>query len=228
MRKSSKIFWGIILVVAACALILFATVPEFTIGISIPAWKILLCALIIFDIIKHIITEEKISDKLSIFIHLALLFIILEKHIAEFYSLPADFVNNWYIIGAAVLLTIAVSLIFGGRRVHASKTNNNRLSSAVVYIDSTDPSNQEIRNTLGETNVFFQNTDIASVNDPINLHVTNKLGETNIHVPESWTVDMKMTVKLGEVSCRPNTTTEGKKLIITGTNELGETNIVSP
>ena len=76
--------------------------------------------------------------------------------------------------------------------------------------------------------MFFQNTDIASVNDPINLHVTNKLGETNIHVPESWTVDMKMTVKLGEVSCRPNTTTEGKKLIITGTNELGETNIVSP
>ena len=224
--RPNKIVWGIIFILAAVGILLVAFVPELQL-LGVATWKWFVGALLLFWLLKNLIFGWDLSEHLDIFIPIALLMFVFEKDIAKLLTLKTDNIyNNWLIAGAAILLTIAVKLLFKnkGATKHSSRTF--RFSDAVTYLDFSNDKEYSVRNKLGETNVYCQNIDGAN-GLSFTLHVDNSLGELNIHVPDTCDVVVNVHNSLGEVNTRANGTLNVKTINIVGTNKLGEINIVS-
>ncbi len=225
MRKN-KILWGILLLVAAVGILLFALMPELSL-ISIPLWKWLAGVVLLYWLLKNAVFGQNLREHLCIFLPLGLLFMVFEKEIARCLGRSDDLANNWLILSAAVLLTAAVCLLFG-KGVGVSKHHHNRLASSVYYLDVQENKKHTVSNSLGETVVFCQNTDVGDNTAPVYLDVNNRLGDTTIHIPPEWSVSLKADNHLGNIQVRPNPLVSGREFILTGSNRLGEINVVSP
>ena len=112
----NKIFWGIILIALAAVLLLYAFLPEFSLaGVSI--WQIIAGGAIIYWLINNIFFGNSLAKRLDIFLPLSLLFIVFEKNIAHIVGRPENFANNWIVLAAGILLTIAVYLLCGKKTI---------------------------------------------------------------------------------------------------------------
>ena len=227
MKKSKdKIIWGVILLLVAVGIMLVAFMPELAF-LNIKTWKWFLGIVLLYWLLKNLLFGYGIAGHLSIFIQLALMAMLFESDIARFINKPEDWFNNWLVLGSAVLLTIAVNLIF--RNSFKKKDSVLRFgSSSTQYFDFTRARSYSVKNTLGETEVFCQNLDSPEAKDDLSINVQNKLGETTVHVPADCIVDSRIENSLGDVSVRPNTSNVGKKIVVNGKNKLGDIRIVSP
>lgn len=225
MRNMKKAAWGIILALAGVAVALFAIFPEYG-PVGVPVWKWLVGAGLLWWLIDNLIFGHGAREHLDIFLPLGFLFMLFEKNIAGWIGREDDFVNNWLILGAAVLLTVAVKLIFSGKRIRGS--SHNTLAETVIYMDAGEKKRNHVSNRLGEMNVYYQNTDIGDVSQPVILYATNRLGELVVHIPRDWKVTVRAKNRLGDISVRPNTDPAGREFILEGSNALGELAIVSP
>lgn len=243
-QKASKIFWGVLLILTAAAMIFYG-VGDGSGIFGIPMHKMLLGIVITAWIIAKILFSSSLRERFKVFFPLGLLFILFEEEIAYWNGIPENIIDNWIVIAAAILMDIAVSILIPrGKRVHSSRHSfefngetehsgfgeaesfdKNALSDSTVYIDADKTKKSWVENKLGETNVFYQNTDIADPAVPLELNVINYMGEITIHVPADWVVVNKMSCALGEVNTRPNLG-NGITLTVTGENKMGETNIV--
>lgn len=242
-NRVGRIFCGILLLIAAAALIFYGMGygADF---FEMPIYKLLFGAVLIACITAKVLFSDSLRERFKIFFPLAFLFMLLEPEISHWANLPDEnIVNNWLVLLAAVLANIAVDCIVPKRKnikshffgicgnnhsQHNHETfDTNNLSSNMVYIDANKIKKSYIKNRLGETVVYYQNTDIASPDEPLTLEINNLMGETDVHVPADWVVTNNMQCVMGEVYIRPNTG-DGIKLTVTGSNKMGETNIVSP
>ena len=240
--KISKIFIGILLLLSAVALVVYGIGYEAAI-FQIPIYKLLIGAVIVAWIISKICFGSTLRERLKIFLPLAFLFMVFEKEIAAWANLPNEnIINNWLVILAALLANIAVIFIFPkkvlknhsmrfGRQNHiqdAFESNDtNSFSSNTVYIDAASIKKSYVKNSFGETTVYYQNTDLITENENLELNINNSFGETDVHIPADWVVTNQMHCVLGEVNTRKNTG-NGVRLTITGNSKFGETNISSP
>ena len=241
---ATKIFWGILLLITAAALIFYGMGYGASI-LGIPMYKMLLSIALVSWILAKIIFSSSLREHFKIFFPLGLLFMLLETEIAHWFDRPENIVNNWAVLVAAILADIAISIIipsknhkrlftvngtFNGETEHsgygtAESCDKNRFSSSTVYIDASKTTKSYVENKLGETNVFYQNSDMADPDTIYELTVINRMGETTVHVPNDWVIVNEMVCAMGEINVRENTG-NGNKLFLRGKNQMGETNIV--
>ena len=114
MKKSNTIIFGILILIAAVGLLFYAFMPSLAI-FTVPLWKWFLAAALLYWLIKKIFFGRLLANRISVFIPLALAFMLFEPEIGALAGKGPDFVNNWLIILAAFLLDAAVWIIFRPR-----------------------------------------------------------------------------------------------------------------
>ena len=227
--KTWKIFWGAGFILAAAVLLLDAfgiITPFLDVVGGISAIQIVGALLLLSFIISRII-KLKFAE---IFVPLALIFMIFEKNIAFYLGLESDnIINNWLLIGCAILLAIGVGIltpkrkrekIFSFKSSSGSKHYEREGGSATTYFDCKDFVQENICNRLGETVVHFENEDEYTGGGVLN--VDNKLGETVIYVSSRWNVKINVVSRLGATEQVGHGDKDGPTLTINGNNALGE------
>ena len=247
MKKSSAIIIGILILIAAVGLLFYAFNPALAI-FTVPVWKWFLAAALIYWIVKKVCFSTNLANRFSIFIPLALGFILFEKEFGALLGKGDDFVNNWLIILAAAMLDAAIWIIFSTRHkkffrsTYGSRNSTIthdrsgkgskepitfKLGDHVYYVDASTQTDVNLINQLGELKVFYQNTDTGDTTTPLYLNLINQMGETTVHVPSAWHVDLTADNSMGSVNCRPDPDITTRDLIVNVKNQMGELNIVS-
>ena len=236
-----KIFWGLLLLLSAAALIFYGIGGEAGF-FGIPLYKLLLGLILVSWIVSKVFFSNTLRERFKIFFPLAFLFMLFEPEIADYIRYnDENIINNWLLLLAALLANIAMTVIIPKKsRKSYSKSgfrsesygfgeyesyDKKQFSDSVIYIDASITTKSYVKNTCGETNVYYQNSDRAVENVVYTLTVENSMGETNVHVPADWVVKNEMSCFLGEINTRKNPQGD-VKLIIRGENNLGETNIL--
>ena len=239
MKTYSRIFFGIILLLAAAALIVLAFFPHLALFFDIPVWKLILCVLLLYLIIAQFCRKSSVRNKFLIFVKLSCIFFLLKPTIFGYMGITSNVVSNWVILVAAILIDLAIILLFKKNRVnvtsdHASETNagitggnnfSSTFSNRVYYLDATKQKHF-VSSTFGNMTVFFKNTDVDAPGTDISLFVENKFGQTDITVPSTWNVVSNIEYSFGEVvnSCT-EPTFPGKTLNIAGNCRFGNVTI---
>lgn len=244
-QKASKIFWGILLLLTAAALVLYG-IGESKGVFGMPMHKMLFAIVLSAWIISKVLFSDSLRERLKIFFPLGLLFMVLETEIAKWAGLPSEeIINNWIVLLASILADIAITVLvprgkskgkhfnfsFEGESDHRGfgepeSYDKNRFSESTVYIDASKTKKSFVENKLGETNVYYQNAENIDPSIPLELTIVNHMGETNIHVPADWYIVNEMSCALGAVNTRKNIASDNQvRLIVRGDNKMGETNI---
>lgn len=249
-KRNSKIFWGLLLVLGAVALI--ACQIELIRG----DWIIPVFAVIILGagVVNGIVNR----NFGYILFSLALLVIVL----GSFLGVPVlKEISPWAVLVAALLLTIGFGLLFpnfeksrwkktyfvnhndgsvkmdmkrekgvGGENVIDGETRNgdvvcyeNKFGNAVKYLVG-GVSLVEIHSDFGAFEIFFN--DAVLVENKAEVRVNSSFGEVKLHIPAAWKVVLDVSSSIGGVeehgSCNP----EGEKeLHICGNVSFGQLEI---
>lgn len=201
MKKNKAIIWGVLILIAGVGLLVFAFQPQLAV-FTVPVWKWIAAALLVYWLVHKIVFGRKITTKLTVFLPLALLFMVFEKEIGALIGRGPDFVNNWIILLAAVLLNVAVYFIFRGKNPSKNKAyisyKNGKITSGCAEDDtrSTGASQKSARggdNTrsfrMGD-NVFYVDASRPSAS------VSNKLGSLNIYYQNTDVGDLSSPLEL--------------------------------
>ncbi len=217
-----KVFWGILLLLTAAALILYgagigANIFEF------PLYKFLLSIVLVAWLLKKIIFSNTLRERFKIFFPLALLFMVLESEIALWANLPDEnIVNNWFVIMAAIVANSAFNFLIPDR---TKKEHSNRFSNAVHYIDVSKTTKSNVYNRMGNTEVYYQNTELADPSVELELTLSNKMGNISVYVPSDWAVVDKISNNMGNVEIREGTG-DVITLVVKGENKMGNIEII--
>ena len=231
MKKSRNgLFFGIILVCAAVALILDGLGISIS-GAQISAWSIVGGVLCLAWLVVEIV-ELKFSH---IFFPLAFIFLLFEGQIAAWlgYGDP-NLISNWIVLLAALLLTVGVGALGGNfkkrKKIKSGENGNavvintnekkNFSSASVIYVDAADLGEYEVENNCGSIHVYIENADRYGGGGALN--VDNNCGSMVVHVPNAWRVVSSVDNSLGSVKIPSHETAEGAPVLkITGENNLG-------
>lgn len=224
-RVIGKLFWGIILILAAVLLVLDSVGTEmgFLSGLSI------FRTIAVILLLAGAFEELSKRDFGGFFFSVAIAFMIYEKQIAVWLSLEdTNIISNWTVLLVALLLTVGFSLLFGKRTFtftyNGGKEKHKVAGSYVTNIDCSAFDQMNVNNELGSCEVHFSNVESYTGNGV--LTVNNELGSMKIYVPAEWTVTNRITNELGSVQIKGEPNGNGKTLIIQGTNELGSVQII--
>lgn len=230
-----KIFWGLMFILAGICLLLnrLGYLPELY-HVSL--------AQIIFTLvfIWMIIHGFKHRNFFMIFLGLALIGNTYAK------ALHITAITPGPLIGAAVLISIGLSIIFpdkphwGGSFSQSnyadigSKTFTqadgeelyfqNSFSSTSKYVNSDAFVCASFKNSFGQMNVYFDNTIIK--NGIADINIQNSFGEVALYIPKTWNVEHHMKHTFGSVTEKNRNMSEGcPTLRIYGEVAFGEVGI---
>ncbi|MBS4769881.1 hypothetical protein KG090_01705 [Carnobacteriaceae bacterium zg-ZUI240] len=163
-------------------------------------------------------------------------------------------IPNWTVILSATLAYIGVNMLFEQRqpkKIHIHKKTKNKIildSHDFKEIDSQDTHDAQSRhynhtifastteyiNTnvdymsftclFGESKIFFDNAKMED--DQAYIHVNATFGEINLFIPKNWQVINKVSCFLGETTQAQHPNTFEKTLIIEGSVQFAQLNIV--
>lgn len=234
-ERGHKVYWGIWLILCAVALLLYALGIE-TALFEISLYRLIFSSLLTALIISKLVFGYGIREKLSnIFLKLALLFCLLEEPIAVLTGLEnTNFVNSFAIIAASILLDIGLKFVLpkkssGKKDSNFSFTvspNKAYFSNETRYIDATQTTYASIQNKMGNTDVYYQNTDLADPDIPLELNIINKMANITVHVPDDWEITNHIHTNMGNTTIRANTGSR-IKLTLTGDNKMGNIDVTS-
>lgn len=214
-NRLEKVLWGIVLLGGAAALILgklgyldgmFREVSVWTV-----LWSVVLIGVFIDGICKR-------SFGLMAF---AVAFFVIVND--EWLGLTA--ITPWPVLGAALLVTIALNILFprtktfkkwkGGhpknRSVNEETVNGdfvgyeNCFGSAVKYV-SGEVATVNVESSFGAMEVFFSGATLKG--NSAQVHVEASFGEVKLNVPAAWRVVINIDNSFGGVDeeghCNPN------------------------
>ena len=236
MKKSRNgLFFGIILVCAAVALILDGLGISIS-GAQISAWSIVGGVLCLAWLVVEIV-ELKFSH---IFFPLAFIFLLFEGQIATWLGHDdPNLISNWLVLLAALLLTIGVGVLGGNlkkrKKTQIDKDGNtvvintnekkNFSQASVVFVDAADLGEYEVENNCGSIHVYIENADRYGGSGALN--VDNNCGSMVVHVPKAWRVVSNVDNNLGSVKIPSHETqADAPVLKIMGENNLGSLAII--
>lgn len=206
----APIFWGLVLILAAAALILDGAGISFGAGITALhiVGGILLLAWLVTGIVK--------GRFWSVFFPLAFLFMLFEAPLAGLLGRDdPNIISNWLVLLAALLLTIGFRLLF--RR---KKAGGMSVGSRTLYLDGGDLSDVVIAENLGQVNVYITNPKHYTGGGRIT--VSENLGQVVLHIPGDWFVQAESSENLGSVSVPSQTYTGGKTILLYARENLGQ------
>ena len=220
--------WGIVLVLTAVLIVLEGLGMGFS-AYGVSLWKVALGVLLLAWLIKELI-RLRIA---GIFFPAAFIFMLFEKNIASLLGREdPNIISNWYVLLAALLLTVGFGAIFHTGRKEKydcfSSVNCNKNSfsgNAVTYIDAAELGTTSIENDFGKTTVYIENKEAYLGNGTI--RVDNSFGEIELHVPADWYVAADIDSSFGSVFVRQNQNPENPRINIVGDNDFGSIKIVN-
>lgn len=194
MRRGKSIFWGVVLLLAAAAILLGRL--GYLKGIGF--WTVLFSACLISFLVKGII-RRKIG---TILFSLAFLIILNDE------LLHLEAITPWPILGAALLGTIGLKMLFPKLGVHRggclvriedvssisecnqegeSFSYSNAFGESVKYISGV-VSQVDIENAFGTTQVYF--TEALLGYGTAHVNVDSAFGSVVLYVPQTWLVEL--------------------------------------
>ena len=223
MKKSSSIFWGIVLVAAAVLIILDGIGSGLAFLEEVPVTKIVLGLACLYWLGTEI-WKKRIAH---IFFPLAFLFILFEKNIAKlFHIADGNLASDWAVLLGALLLTIGVGMIF--KEKDASSENGRRgpgiAGNSTRYIDCTNFTYERIENRMGNCDVYFDHTEGYAGGGT--LYVENHMGNTTVHVPADWYVSVTVENSMGSIEMPSPGNATGPGLTVSGKNHMGNVEII--
>lgn len=218
---------GIALLLIAASLILESLgalefLTNFAGGISIPR-------MILGVILLYITIIDIRRRPMRTVWYLALLFMLFESNIAHLCGREDNnLINNWVVLLCALLIKIALHLLFGNHHCNWIWQWNGRdkfiNGSNTVYIDCDSFEHKYVENNLGATDIHF--TNIEQYAGGGTLKVENNLGQTNISVPAVWSLSMDNENNLGHIDAPCNNGTPGGPILhLNIENNLGHVSI---
>lgn len=231
MKQGRKIFWGIMFIIGALALI----VGKMGYLEGIGFWSILITIALIGIFVDGILQR---SYGMVLF---SLAFMIIVND--EFLGMEA--ITPWPVLGAALLGTIGLNILFPGNRKKKykefrDKMNNqgcslaredvlcgeevsfiNTFGESVKYLSGNEVSQVFLKNIFGELDIYFDNAILQ--NGEAHVFVENTFGETVLYVPSGWKVILNVDAIFGDTSERGrNSQTENNVLRVEGKVVFGE------
>lgn len=221
--RAYKIYWGILMLIFAAALIVCGTAGDGNIA-GVPFFTMLMGIVLVGWIIAKVVFSREMREKFRLFLPLALLVMCFEKQIASLCGLENEnFINNWLLLLAALIADIAIGFIIpkNSKRGHC-----NRFADSTHYVDAVTTKKSWINNHMGDSTVYYTNTD-GIEGATFELNLKNTMGDITVHVPADWMVDNQLLNRMGDVSIRQN---QGSRctLKLMGDNKMGDINVVSP
>lgn len=200
--KHNNWFWGVFFVLAA-VFVIASQVPSFT---KIGVWTIVATVLLAAVFIQSLIHLNFFGTFLSV----ALAYIL--------YQIPLDlyFIAPWFLILAAVLLSIGFHIIFRKQAKYQYNAKNNKENTqSIEEIDDNNPyakvsfgacskyihadslKSGQFYTSFGALEVFFDQTQL----DPTGaeLYVDCSFGEIKLYFPRNWHVIDSINASLGSV-----------------------------
>ena len=230
--KSSKIFWGIFFILAA----VYVIVSQFGILPDVGVFSVLLTVFLLWVFVEGI----RHVNFFEILVSAACICIIYDE------PLGITKLTPWPVLGAAVLASIGLSMIFQGKKkykksVYIGGTSGagvssseqcsgqnirceNNFGSAIRYISSDDFRNAQVENNFGSLSVYFDNAIVQEGSAVINIE--NNFGETNLYIPKEWKVQNNLERSFGSINEHgTNIGTRNTVLFINGSANFGVINL---
>ena len=244
--KTEKIFWGLVIILLAVALLLdgIGLLSPLTEKIGELSFFVIVCVLLLVAYTVARVCRGKVKE---IFVPLALIFMLLEKNIATALGRSdPNMINNWLLLGCAVLLQIGFSILFShwkvkinfgenteyeieGDGLHTSakskaKHTKSCFTSSVRYIDGETFGTEWVEGNMASTVIRFKNAEKYAGDGT--LHLENNLGSMVVELPAIWRFDVDIENSFGSVvypSEKGDPT--APLVVIRGENNLGSIHI---
>ena len=236
-QNSDNLFWGLLLMFIAVYLIgsRLGLVNGIDIFAGASLFDVILGIIFLIFLIKGI---AKINFG-QIFFSLAFLGIVFDE------QLHITAITPWTILLAALLLSIAMDMIFPKvKRQKISKKPSVMFSSttgnlegeklffrttfgdATKYVKSDNFQYGDFNCGFGELNIYL--TDAIIQNSSAAIDISVKFGELTIFVPKDWRVDCQAHKSFGDIDVQGygNADSAAKILIIHGDVNFGELKII--
>lgn len=216
-----RLFWGVLLIVAALALVLSKLGYLGNVMDVVSVWDIILSVFFLVTLIEGVskgrIGETLFSVAFLINIHDTLL--------------GLEAITPWTTLGAALLGTIGLKMLFpkaGSKHkgkviingvthdkgiCEESRTGNtieyeNAFSSTVKYV-AGEFDKVEVENAFGSMQIYF--ADAQPIDSVASVNVESAFGNVTLYIPSQWKVVTKTEHVLGTATekgqCNPNGTT---------------------
>lgn len=208
MKSGRKLFWGIIFVLGGVALII--SKMGYLEGLNF--WSI------IFSVALLGILVDGIGHKNwgVVLFSLAFMVIVNDK------LLGLESITPWPVLGAALLGTIGLRILFPGKwSISKSHKNNgmewslqlgsdgengevltgecinidNNFGEAVKYLGGNEISHVSLENNFGKLSVYFDN--VILKDGKAVVVVENNFGSTTLYIPADWSVVTKLDIAFG-------------------------------
>lgn len=224
-----SVFWGIMLLLLAAALL--ASRLGYLEGIGL--WPILLSAVFVAFLI-HGISRGKFG---TVLFSIAFLIIVNDE------LLHLEAITPWPVLGAALLSSIALKMLFpgfGSRRWKAMKNGRsmvnidgqsgdcrryeNIFGSSVKYI-SGEIRQVNIENVFGSLALYFM--DVVPSEGIINVRVESVFGSVILYVPATWDVKVNIQRVAGASGDRGRCNPDGMNVMyVSGDAVFGEVKVL--
>ena len=203
-KNSGKIFWGLLLILAAAYMI----VSKMGILPDISIFTILLTVFLIWVILKGI---RKVSF-VEILFPIAFLCILYDE------PLGITALTPWTVLGAALLGSVGLGMIFkpkkrvqiefqneqgsafdvnteqgAGEKIHFE----NNFGESIKYINSDNFRKGHFENNFGEMSVYFDNAIIQPGGAVV--YAECNFGELQLFIPKEWRVENYLSHSFGSV-----------------------------
>lgn len=239
MRKRRHIFWGVLILLGAAALVVSKLGYLQDMGFWSILFSVCLCGIFMDGLLKLRWGELLFS---------AAFFIILHDE-----RLHLESLTPWTVLLVALLGTIGLSMLFprrnrghnhhaggitGGHLIQGEWIDDKTITTeqgdvarfevsfgdATKYVSSQELSEVKIENSFGEIAVYL--TDAALKDHIGKVYVEVSFGHADIYVPASWNVVLDIETSFGSANtegvCSPNGT---EKLLIKGEVSFGDATI---
>ncbi|MFC6201601.1 hypothetical protein ACFP1L_06915 [Lactiplantibacillus nangangensis] len=227
-------FWGAFFLVSAIVLVT-SQLGLFTYHVGI--WTLLLSIVLI----AIIITSLRNLVMPSLVFAIALLAIIYAKPLGITALVP------WTVLGAALLLSIGLSLLIRPRWRYRFRHHGNwnghfdhehpssatvedpnvnidlSMSNSIRYIHSTDFNGANIHVSMGGAKIYFDAVELAHSDATITVDVS--LSGVELYVPRSWQLKLNINNSMGELNTQGTPETEGPTIYLQGRLSLGQLTI---
>ncbi|WP_338209104.1 LiaF transmembrane domain-containing protein [Lactiplantibacillus paraxiangfangensis] len=228
-------FWATFLIVSAVVLV---TSQLGLLTVHIGFWGILFTIVLVAALISSL----RYLNMAGAVFALAFLAILYARPLGITQLVP------WTILGAALLLSIGLSLIIRPRyfkpknweysmdwKKHHHRDSRGTISNANVKIDlsfgnsiryvHTDQfKTANINVSMAGAKIYFDDVELAGPTAVINLDLS--LGSIELYVPSTWQLQMNVTNSMGHIETVGQPTNVGPVVYVDGNLSLGELKIV--
>ena len=216
-KNSGKILWGLFFILAA----VYVVVSKLWIMPEISVFSVLLTVFFIWLFLNGI----RNVNFWEILFPIAFICIIYDDWLGITALTP------WTVLGAALLGSIGLSLIFKKKSGHSpsisfefDSDSDNEDGTAIKYVNSDNLCMADVDNSFGSLTVYFDNAIIQS--GSAKIKVDNSFGETNLYIPKEWKTENNLGQAFGSVKtygvCEGSS---NNTLKLKGETSFGEINI---